>query len=81
MNYGYAGTRELNEALVSRFLVIDMPEPEEDTPVSYTHLESRLHRGAGAGPGGDCGDYPGSRADAGGAGKGYEDLHLSLIHI
>lgn len=26
MNYGYAGTRELNEALVSRFLVIDMPE-------------------------------------------------------
>lgn len=25
MNYGYAGTRELNEALVSRFLVIDMP--------------------------------------------------------
>ncbi len=31
MNYGYAGTRELNEALVSRFLVIDMPEPDEDT--------------------------------------------------
>ena len=31
MNYGYAGTRELNEALVSRFLVIDMPElPEEN---------------------------------------------------
>lgn len=25
MNYGYAGTRELNEALVSRFLVIEMP--------------------------------------------------------
>ena len=25
MNYGYAGTRELNEALVSRFAVIDMP--------------------------------------------------------
>ena len=25
MNYGYAGTKELNEALVSRFLVIDMP--------------------------------------------------------
>ena len=24
MNYGYAGTRELNEALVSRFLVIDI---------------------------------------------------------
>jgi len=25
MNYGYAGTRELNEALVSRFTVIRMP--------------------------------------------------------
>lgn len=25
MNYGYAGTRELNEALVSRFMVIHMP--------------------------------------------------------
>lgn len=25
MNYGYAGTRELNEALSSRFVVIDMP--------------------------------------------------------
>ena len=25
MNYGYAGTRELNEALVSRFVVVDMP--------------------------------------------------------
>mgnify|MGYP000824701736 CR=1 FL=1 len=30
MNYGYAGTRELNEALTSRFVVIDMPAiPEE----------------------------------------------------
>lgn len=25
MNYGYIGTKELNEALVSRFMVIDMP--------------------------------------------------------
>ena len=25
MNYGYAGTKELNEALVSRFVVIRMP--------------------------------------------------------
>ena len=25
MNYGYAGTRDLNEALVSRFVVLDMP--------------------------------------------------------
>lgn len=31
MNYGYAGTRELNEALVSRFLVIDMPSQTEET--------------------------------------------------
>ena len=31
MNYGYAGTRELNEALVSRFLVIEMPSPTEET--------------------------------------------------
>ena len=31
MNYGYAGTRELNEALVSRFLVIDMPAHTEET--------------------------------------------------
>lgn len=31
MNYGYAGTKELNEALVSRFMVIDMPVMEEET--------------------------------------------------
>lgn len=31
MNYGYAGTRELNEALVSRFMVIDMPPLSEET--------------------------------------------------
>jgi nitric oxide reductase NorQ protein len=30
MNYGYAGTRELNEALVSRFLVIHMPPMNEE---------------------------------------------------
>ena len=30
MNYGYAGTKELNEALVSRFLVIDMPTLDEE---------------------------------------------------
>lgn len=33
MNYGYAGTRELNEALVSRFLVIEMPSVTEETLV------------------------------------------------
>ncbi|MDO5540195.1 MAG: MoxR family ATPase [Eubacteriales bacterium] len=31
MNYGYAGTKELNEALVSRFMVIDMPPVELET--------------------------------------------------
>ena len=33
MNYGYAGTKELNEALVSRFMVINMP------PLSMERLE------------------------------------------
>ena len=36
MNYGYAGTRELNEALISRFLVIEMP------PVNQENLERIL---------------------------------------
>ncbi len=30
MNYGYAGTRELNEALTSRFMVINMPAISSD---------------------------------------------------
>jgi nitric oxide reductase NorQ protein len=30
MNYGYAGTRELNEALLSRFVVIRMPDITEE---------------------------------------------------
>lgn len=30
MNYGYIGTKELNEALVSRFLVIEMPTITEE---------------------------------------------------
>ena len=30
MNYEYAGTKELNEALVSRFMVIDIPMLEEE---------------------------------------------------
>ena len=30
MNYGYAGTRELNEALTSRFVVIQMPSIDQD---------------------------------------------------
>ncbi len=31
MNYGYAGTKELNEALVSRFMVINMPPQDFET--------------------------------------------------
>lgn len=30
MNYGYAGTKELNEALISRFMVINMPSLTKD---------------------------------------------------
>lgn len=37
MNYGYAGTKELNEALVSRFLVIDMPPIDEATLMKVFH--------------------------------------------
>lgn len=38
MNYGYAGTRELNEALASRFVVIDMPA------ISSTNLKRLITR-------------------------------------
>jgi MoxR-like ATPase len=31
MNYEYAGTKELNEALVSRFMTIDIPQIKEET--------------------------------------------------
>lgn len=38
MNYGYAGTRELNEALASRFVVLQMPT------ISQEHLDRLLSR-------------------------------------
>ena len=47
MNYGYAGTRELNEALTSRFVVIQMPTITQDDlekllrtqfPLSLIHI-------------------------------------------
>lgn len=38
MNYGYAGTRELNEALASRFMVIEMP------PITTENLHRLLRR-------------------------------------
>ncbi len=37
MNYGYAGTKELNEALVSRFMVIDMPSQTRETLLKILH--------------------------------------------
>ncbi len=37
MNYGYAGTRELNEALASRFMVIQMPVISEDNLTKLMH--------------------------------------------
>ena len=39
MNYGYAGTRELNEALTSRFVVIDMPGLKEDGMIRLLQYE------------------------------------------
>ena len=39
MNYGYAGTRELNEALVSRFSVIRMPTLNADQMMEMLRME------------------------------------------
>ncbi len=39
MNYEYAGTKELNEALVSRFMVIDIPQIEEEKLMTILNLE------------------------------------------
>lgn len=39
MNYGYAGTRELNEALTSRFVVIDMPAITKDGLIKLLRRE------------------------------------------
>lgn len=39
MNYGYGGTRELNEALLSRFVVLHMPVPGEDELLALLRYE------------------------------------------
>jgi len=39
MNYGYGGTRELNEALLSRFVVLHMPVPGEAELKELLHYE------------------------------------------
>ncbi len=46
MNYGYAGTRELNEALTSRFVVVDMPEISADNLVKLLKKEFPALNGA-----------------------------------
>lgn len=39
MNYGYAGTKELNEALVSRFMVLNIPQLDKETLTQVIQLE------------------------------------------
>lgn len=39
MNYGYGGTRELNEALLSRFVVLHMPVPGETELIALLQYE------------------------------------------
>jgi len=49
MNEGYAGTRELNEALLSRFVVLRLPAPsEEDLLRLLNHVFPRLLSGSAA---------------------------------
>ena len=43
MNYGYMGTRELNEALISRFMVIDMPILEGEGLKQILREETHLN--------------------------------------
>ena len=93
MNYGYAGTRELNEALVSRFVVVDMPV------ISDENLQKLLRRSfptlkrewaeqltalfrEGAGPAGTAGgtapDREGDTLRAG-AGPGHHQQGLRAL--
>ncbi|NMW85191.1 MoxR family ATPase [Peptoniphilus sp. AGMB00490] len=46
MNYGYIGTRDLNEALVSRFLVIDMPTIAESDLEKLFKENTNLNKNA-----------------------------------
>ena len=46
MNYGYIGTRDLNEALVSRFLVIDMPTISESDLAKLFKENTNLNKDA-----------------------------------
>ena len=42
MNHGYIGTRDLNEALVSRFMVIEMPTISEENLKSILRDKTKL---------------------------------------
>lgn len=44
MNYGYVGTRDLNEALVSRFLVINMPIIEREDLIKLLEENTHLNK-------------------------------------
>lgn len=46
MNYGYIGTRDLNEALISRFLVIDMPTIAESDLEKLFKENTNLNKNA-----------------------------------
>lgn len=45
MNYGYAGTKELNEALVSRFVVIQMPMISKESLIKLIKKHYPDHQG------------------------------------
>ena len=49
MNYGYAGTKELNEALVSRFVVIQMPMISKESLIKLIRKDYPDIREEGAG--------------------------------
>ncbi len=49
MNYGYAGTKELNEALVSRFVVIQMPMISKESLIKLIKKALSGHQEEGAG--------------------------------
>ena len=65
MNYGYAGTRELNEALTSRFVVIQMPT-----------LGDLLQGPGPAGPAGRAAADPPGRPGGDGPGHGHHQQGL-----
>ena len=66
MNYGYAGTKELNEALVSRYA-------RPDGRISGIHFQTYVSPGQKRGGGAVCRRVPGSSAE----GAEQRDIHKS----